>query len=329
MEDDSLKNRISWALFPAGIVVILVGAMAAHLSSYRAGELVGQALVFMLMVAFVSYLVRSKDRSVAANAGRKFWTGLIFLGICLIVLAKGMVNVGQERRDTAALQKQMDQMVDRQEKVASGAASPQPSSAPMPSLQDGQTDIQKVGILIERSSQRANNVNAAYWQAIQDAQFATVVTPETLSSAARRAEAHSHIAAVRSAIDSWERDMNNNISESDRDFEAVRLSGSNLADYRRGFQNGMQNTQHFIHSFVGVERALMTATENMVAFADSAQPTFNADRKRIVFATQDSLNQYNALLAQIRKIASDEANLMSAQRDHVRKIRDSMSASSN
>jgi len=277
----------------------------------------------------VSYLVRSKDRSAAANAGRKFWTGVIFLAICLIVLAKGIVNVSQERRDTAALQKRMDQIVDSQEKVASGAATPQLSSTPMPSLQEGQTDIQKISVLMQRSAQRANNVNAAYWKAVQDARFATVITPETLSSASSRAEAHSHVAAVNSAIDTWEHDMNNNASESDRDFQEARLSGANLAEVRKGFQEGMQNTRHFIQSFVGVERSLMTAADNIVTFADSAQPSFNTERKRIVFATQDSLNQYNALLMQIRKVASDEANLMNAQREHVRKIRDSMKGSSN
>lgn len=329
MEDDNLKNRISGLLFPAGIIMILVGAMAAHMSSYRAGQLVGQALVLSLMVALVSYLVRSKDRSVAANAGRKFWTGVIYLAVCLIVLAKGIVTVSQERRDAAALQQRMDQIVDSQDKVASGAASPQMSSTPMPSVQEGQTDIQKIGVLIERSAQRANNVNAAYWKAVQDAQFATVITPETLASASRRAEAHSHVAAVSSAIDTWERDMNNNASESDRDFQEARLSGANGAEIRQGFQKGMQNTRQFIQSFVGVERSLMTAADNILTFADSAQPTFNAERKRIVFATQASLNQYNALLAQIRKVASDETNLMSAQREHVRKVRDSMKESLN
>jgi hypothetical protein len=329
MEDGKLKNLIGWLLFPAGIVVILVGAMAAHLSSYRAGELVGQSLVFMLMVALVSYLVRSKDRSLAANAGRNFWTGVIFLAVCLIVLAKGIVNISQERRDTAGIQKRLDQIVDAQDKVASGAADPQLSSAPLPSVQDGQTDMQKIGVLIERAAQRANNVNATYWKAVQDAQFATVIAPETLSSASRRAEAHSRVASVNSAIDAWERDMNNSAGENDHDFQQAGLSGPNLAEVRKGYQEGMQNTHRFIQSFVGVERSLMSVADEILTFADSAKPSFNAERKRIVFATQDSLNRYNELLTQIRKVASDEANLMGAQRDHVRKIRDSMKESPN
>jgi len=329
MEDGKLKNLIGWFLFPAGIVVIIVGAMAAHMSAYRAGQLVGQSLVFMLMVALVSYLVRSKDRSVAANAGRNFWTGVIFLSICLIVLAKGIVNFSQERRDTAALQKRMDQLVDTQERLASGAASPQMSSAPLPSVQEGQTDMQKIGVLIERSAQRTNNTNAAYWKAVQDARFTTVIAPETLSSATRRAEAHSHVASISSAIDAWERDMNDVATQSDRDFQEARLSGPDRGEVRKGFEEGMQNTRRFIQSFVGVERSLMTVADEILTFADSAQPTFDTDRKRIVFATQDSLNRYNELLTQIRKVARDEATLMSAQRDHVRKIRDSMKESPN
>jgi len=97
-----------------------------------------------------------------------------------------------------------------------------------------------------------------------------------------------------------------------------------LAEVRKGFQVGMQNTHRFIQSFVGVERSLMKTADEIVTFADSAKPTFNTERKQIVFATQDSLNRYNELLTQIRKVASDEANLMSAQRDHVRQVRDSM-----
>jgi hypothetical protein len=329
MEDGTLKNRLSWLLFPAGIIVIIVGAMAAHMSSYRAGQLVGQSLVIMLLVALVSYLVRSKDSSVAATGSRKFWTGVIQLGICLIVLAKGIVNFSQERRDTASLQKRMDQLIESQEKVASGAATPQLSSTPLPSLQADQTDMQKIGVLMERSAQRANNTNAAYWKAVQDAHFATVIAPETLSSATRRAEAHSQVASVSSAIDAWERDMNNGVSESDRDFQDAGLSGPHLAEVRKGFQEGMQNTHRFIQSFVGVERSLMQAADEILAFADSARPTFNTDRKRIMFATEDSLNRYNELLTQIRKVAGDEANLMSAQRAHVRQIRDSMKASTN
>jgi hypothetical protein len=329
MEDGKLQNPVSWLLFPAGIGVILVGAMAGHLSSYRAGQLVGQALVFMLIVALVSHLLRSKDRSVAANAGRKLWTGVIYLGICVLVLAKGLVNVSQERQDTAALQKQLDRIVDTQDKLANGAAQPQMSSAPMPSVQAGQTDMQKIGVLIERASQRANNTNAAYWKAVQDAQFATVMAPQTLSSATGRAAAHSRIASVNSAIDAWERDMNNSAGESEHDFQEAGLSGPNLAEVRKGFEEGAQNTRHFIQSFVVVERSLMKVADEIITFADSTKPGFNAERKGVVFATQDAANHYNELLTQIRKVAGDEANLMKAQRDHVLKIRDSMKAAPN
>jgi hypothetical protein len=320
VKQTSRKRGMSWLLFAAGIAVIVAGSLLAGLGSDKAAELFGESIPYGLIAAAIAYAVTPKGKDRHASANRNLWAGIAYLSICAFLLLKAISDASQIRADAASIQTRMDKLVDLQTRVANGTAVLKAPTGPLPQVSAEQTDLQKIGVLLDRSAQRNASIGAAYQQALRDAKFDSILLPETLTSARARARALGQLLQMSAAIDAWDQETAKSMEEFRQEIESLGLSPASLQQAISGYEKGLQAGTQFRKDYANVERSIVKAAREIVTLAETSNPQIGHDGRQLLFAKGDDANRYNELLQQIQSLGTRETELLSQQANRTRKI---------
>lgn len=307
-----------WVLYAAGVAVLVVVSAATGLGLDKAAYLFGESLPVGLLAFVIASVASRKD------AARSHWGGIAYLVFCSYLLLQAVQEASQQRQDAASIEKRMDQFVDIQTKITTGAVVPKVSNEPLPQVSEAKTDLQKVALLLDRAAQRSTNISAEYQETLRNARYDEILSPDTLSSDRGRSSAHSRLAIINSAIDTWDQQTGQAMTDYQREIQSSGLSASSMREALEGYNKGLASSNQFRRDFAAVEHALMQSAEEIVTLADMSSPHLSKDRKTLVFANANYANRYNELIRELNAQVARETQILSDRTDRLRKARDDM-----
>lgn len=317
-------RRIGWLFFLGGFAVIAIGGGVAGLSPYRMGQVLGDALVAVLIVAFVGHLVRPKNGDPASLARSTVIAGAVFAGICVLILISGISGNSQERADAAALVARMDKLAEIQKTLNDGSVPAAPTQAPLPDVPVGGSDGSKLGAWMDRATQKLLAARGTYQRAVQAAQLNQIWSPATLTSKSSRHAARERIASISSAIDQHERDLLANRKFIEEDLGNLHLSEGTYRQILDGYKQGVARNNELTDEWLVNERAIVALAQELLDFMDKMNPPAYVENNTLVFPTQSAADRYNHLVQEIQRLSMQEAEIVEEQTRRMENARDTM-----
>jgi len=169
---------------------------------------------------------------------------LAFWLLCAFLLAKAAIESHQAQTDIAAIRAKMDRFVDISKQVQGGQTIPQDlAETPPRSVAAGQTDIQKLGTLMDRATRQTLQTGARYQETVQRIGFSRLLTPAALCSVVERQKLHEGVGAALAAISKFEKESANNEASIRADLRTLGLSPAFLDEAMAGYEKGSQQVR--------------------------------------------------------------------------------------
>jgi len=311
-------------VFLSAWVILLLGAPLLGLSAYRTGYLLGESIPLALLILIIGYFTGRKKMPLVReriNIG----VAVAFWLFCAFLLTKTAIESHQAQTDIAAIHATMDRFVDAAKQAQGGQAVPvTPAETPPRSVGAGQTDLQKIAALLDRTTRQTLETGARYQETIQRIGFSSLLTPTALCSVVERQKLHEGVGAALAAIAKFEKESAKNEASVRSDFQTLGLSSVSLDQAMAGFENGAQKSRKDVKDFIQVERDFVATVDELATLADISHPSTSRDGKQVLFSTQNFADRFNELEAKIRALAAQEDKILKRQTERLIKARDEM-----